>query len=146
MSADSNELGDESRADGAHGSSGDFSHLFHFGANKAGMESTDASRRAEIIYNSSKDSDYFKRAARLADKQHAKSQEAAKQIVAMTPAELAVCRKRYEACALEYDSRRNLTRICCVIDMDMFFAAVEIRDAPHLADKPVSGGIPPHCI
>ena len=135
------ESGNEAQAEGIPGPSEDFSHLFHFGANKAGMDGTDASRRAEIIYNSSKDSDYFKRAARLAEKQHAKSEDAARQIAAMSPSDVAACRKRYEACALECDSRRNLSRICCVIDMDMFFAAVEIRDAPHLADKPVGRSI-----
>ena len=35
---------------------------------------------------------------------------------------------------------RDLTKTWAVVDMDMFFAAVEIRDAPHLADKPVAVG------
>lgn len=33
-------------------------------------------------------------------------------------------------------------RTCCVVDFDMFFAAVEIRDRPELADKPVAVGGP----
>lgn len=33
-------------------------------------------------------------------------------------------------------------RFCCVLDMDMFYAAVELRDRPELKDKPVAvGGI-----
>ena len=33
-------------------------------------------------------------------------------------------------------------RCCAVVDFDMFYAAVEIRDRPELADKPVAvGGI-----
>ena len=35
---------------------------------------------------------------------------------------------------------RDLCKICCVLDMDMFFAAVEIRDQPELADLPVAVG------
>ena len=35
---------------------------------------------------------------------------------------------------------RDLTRTWFHIDMDMFYAAVEIRDNPSLADKPVAIG------
>lgn len=33
-------------------------------------------------------------------------------------------------------------RTCCVVDFDMFFAAVEIKNRPELADKPVAVGGP----
>jgi DNA polymerase kappa len=38
------------------------------------------------------------------------------------------------------ESERDLTRTWIHIDMDMFYAAVEIRDRPDLADKPVAIG------
>ena len=40
----------------------------------------------------------------------------------------------------EIKSRRETSRIWMHIDMDMFYAAVEIRDNPSLADKPVAAG------
>ena len=36
--------------------------------------------------------------------------------------------------------KRDLTRLWIHIDMDMFYAAVEIRDRPELANKPVAVG------
>eukprot|EP00966_Prymnesium_polylepis_P245874 5687399-Prymnesium_polylepis.1 len=40
----------------------------------------------------------------------------------------------------ELERGRRLDRVCAVIDFDMFYAAVEIRDRPALADKPVAVG------
>ena len=40
----------------------DYSHLFSFsGANKAGMQSIDKEQQAKVIYEMSKNSEYFKR-------------------------------------------------------------------------------------
>ena len=42
----------------------------------------------------------------------------------------------------ELERSRRLDRVHAVVDFDMFYAAVEIRDRPELADKPVAvGGI-----
>ena len=40
----------------------------------------------------------------------------------------------------ELERSRRLDRVCAVIDFDMFYAAVEIRDRPELASKPVAVG------
>ena len=40
----------------------------------------------------------------------------------------------------EHESRRDLNSIKVVLDMDMFFAAVAVRDRPQLKDKPVAIG------
>lgn len=49
-------------------------------------------------------------------------------------------RRKVEAQVVALEKKRNLSRICVVVDMDMFFAAVEIRDNPSLKDKPIAVG------
>ena len=40
----------------------------------------------------------------------------------------------------EFDSMRDLSRTIVHIDMDAFYAAVEMRDDPSLKDKPMAVG------
>jgi len=40
----------------------------------------------------------------------------------------------------EIEEERDMTRTWIHIDMDMFYAACEIKDRPELADKPVAVG------
>ena len=110
------------------------------GANKAGMELVDKNKQAQIIYEMSKDSLFYKRQL----EQDAKvNQKVA--AMKMKLDKLSVTQKQqYTRMALErnveIEESRSFDRICCVLDMDMFFAAVEIRDQPHLKDLPVAVG------
>lgn len=40
----------------------------------------------------------------------------------------------------ELEKNRDLTRVIVHVDMDAFYAAVEIRDCPELKDKPMAVG------
>lgn len=42
--------------------------------------------------------------------------------------------------ACELESRRKLVRVIVHVDMDAFYAAVEMRDCPELKDKPMAVG------
>lgn len=120
-------------------SSDGHSHLFFFGTEKAGMsdEYLSKEQRDNIVYQLSKNSQYFQHANKLADKNKSRTEDMLSKLSSMTDAELNKCRKQYESAVIELESNRNMRRICCVIDMDAFFAQVEIRDAPHLKDLPV---------
>ena len=114
--------------------------ISYSGANKAGMELVDKNKQAQIIYEMSKDSLFYKRQL----EQDAKvNQKVA--AMKMKLDKLSVTQKQqYTRMALErnveIEESRSFDRICCVLDMDMFFAAVEIRDQPHLKDLPVAVG------
>jgi len=58
----------------------------------------------------------------------------------MTEAERLTEEKKASATLEAMGSKRDLSRTYCVVDMDMFYAAVEIRDRPELAHKPVAIG------
>ena len=48
--------------------------------------------------------------------------------------------KSVVAATAALEASRDLTRVCAVVDLDMFFAAVEMRDEPSLRDKPMAVG------
>jgi DNA polymerase kappa len=118
-----------------------YSNLFVFsGGNKAGMQEMDKEKQAKVIYEMSKDSAYFKRAMKLDEEatvRAKKLQVSFDQVKGSLAIRLqSIVNQKY----LELEKRRSFERICCVLDMDMFFAAVEIRDQPHLKDLPVAVG------
>ncbi len=41
---------------------------------------------------------------------------------------------------LSWETRRDMSKTWAVVDMDMFYAAVELRDEPTLKDLPVAVG------
>ena len=100
----------------------------------------------------SKNSSFFKQAERQDEKRKDKISEtkrkveqyiAAKSVVPTTNgggAPKSGVMKSVEAFVTEFEARRDLSTIKVVVDMDMFFAAVAIRDRPHLKDKPVAIG------
>lgn len=120
-----------------------YSHLFSFsGANKAGMESVDKEKQAQIIYEMSKHSAYFKKAEKQDEIAAIKANQIFQLFDNIKQGSLNELnnKKNVDRFCLDIERRRNFSRICCVLDMDMFFAAVEIRDQPHLKDLPVAVG------
>jgi nucleotidyltransferase/DNA polymerase involved in DNA repair len=118
-----------------------YSSLFVFaGGNKAGMEAMDKAKQAEVIYEMSKNSSFFKRAQQLDEEAERRAASLKQVFQGLRGSNL----RRMEVVAqnklLEYEKRRSFEKICCVLDMDMFFAAVEIRDRPELKELPVAVG------
>jgi DNA polymerase kappa len=115
--------------------------LFVFsGANKAGMSAIDKERQANVIYEASKNSAFFQRTIQLNAKTMEKVKSMNAMIQAITPLQAKALEAKVKHRCVELEAKRDFSRICCVLDMDMFFAAVEIRDQPHLRDKPVAVG------
>lgn len=100
----------------------------------------DKDKQAQIIYEMSKDSAYFKRAAKLDAEADVKVQGLKKILLEVKGPLEDKLRKDVQRMILDLEPRRSFRQICCVLDMDMFYAAVEIRDKPHLKDLPVAVG------
>ena len=115
---------------------------FHFVAEKAGMASMDREKVNKIVAEASRDSEFYKRQlekkirndekiAQMKEKLETykndpQIMEAAQQIVSKKIA--------------QFEKERRMDRTWVYFDMDMFYAAVEIRDRPELQDKPVAVG------
>lgn len=130
----------------ANEGSGEKSHLFNFtgvSANKAGM-GADRKLVADFVYQKSKNSQYTQHQLDLDAKQQARAEVVAKELKdfeqRMTPQERESEERKSALEMAEVEKHRDLTRTYCVVDMDMFYAAVEIRDQPELANKPVAIG------
>jgi nucleotidyltransferase/DNA polymerase involved in DNA repair len=120
---------------------GDFSHLFVFsGSNKAGMQMIDKKKQAEVIYESSKNSSYFKHALAQDKKTDEKIRLMHEKLLSLDEEKMRVIKLNIKRDTNRLEAKRNFSKICCVLDMDMFFAACEIRDRPELRDMPVAVG------
>lgn len=118
-----------------------YAHLFSFsGANKAGMESMNKEHQANVIYEMSKNSAFFKRAQEQDAKVAAKVSKMKENVARLKQKDLDRMQASASSEMLKLECQRNMTRVCVVFDMDMFYAAVEIRDRPELKDLPVAVG------
>lgn len=115
-------------------------HLFVYSSDKAGMGGVDKSQQAKVIYEMSKGSAFFKNAVHNDQQTEKRLQAMLQKLESATTRELEACRLEVEQMKQRVEGKRDLTRLCCVLDMDMFYAAVEIRDAPQLRDLPVAVG------
>jgi DNA polymerase kappa len=115
--------------------------LMQLNDTKAGMTGLDKEKINQIILNASRDSPFYKRQQErqqivdqeIADLLHRKSELTLQQI------RCAEAEMDKKAVKLEHQ-RRDMSRIIVHMDMDMFFAAVEMRDNPDLAHVPLAVG------
>ena len=115
-------------------------HLYSFGTNKAGMENCDREKQARIVHQMSKNSAYLKQAEKQDKITDAKVNALRKSFDVQDEVFILYIKQIALSKRMEIEKFRSFNRICCVLDMDMFFAAVEIRDQPHLKDLPVAVG------
>ena len=97
-------------------------------------------QQEKIIYENSKNSKYFQNALEKDKKTDKKIENMKEKLSSVSSSSR---RQSKERCLIEMNKleiRRDFSRICCVLDMDMFFAAVEIRDRPDLKERPVAVG------
>ena len=118
------------------------SYALDIGKFKAGMESVDKEEVRRIIEENSCNSEYYKtQEARLKLVEQKvkrylhklRNFKANKELWAKTKD---IVRKAIET----YSNKRECRRTWMHIDLDMFYAACEIRDNPSLANKPVAVG------
>ena len=121
-------------------SPGSTAHLYVFTAEKGGMKGFDRELQQRVIEELSTGSKHLEHARRQDEKCTARIEAVRAAVRELTPGQLADHTRAAQRQAAEFEKERTSDRWCAVVDMDMFYAAIVIKDKPHLRDKPVAVG------
>lgn len=108
--------------------------------NKAGMEGLDRDRINKIIMESSKGSKFYENELKREQQVNQRIEKMMLQKAQITEQKLKKAQAQVEKVAAELERSRDLSRVIVHVDMDAFYAAVEMRDCPELKDKPMAVG------
>ena len=109
---------------------------------KAGMEGLDKTKINQIIVEASKGSRYYQKELEKEKILSQRVQKMLKQLEKFTRSEISKAEREADLELDQLEKTRDLSRAIVHIDMDAFFAAVEIRDNPTLKDVPMAVGGP----
>ncbi|CAM9863526.1 unnamed protein product [Chrysoparadoxa australica] len=114
--------------------------MFVYGHEKAGMDQSKRDHVNEVIMKTTEGSKYHSRMKEQDERVEEEAKELRLKLQRARPEQLQRCGKDMDKLVAEMESARDLSKACCVVDMDMFFAAVELRDRPELRGKPIAVG------
>ncbi|KIH52396.1 hypothetical protein ANCDUO_17503 [Ancylostoma duodenale] len=103
------------------------------------MAGLDKERISKIIESNTSEN-YSNFSKKQQDRINEKTAAIKKRLEAVTPAEWARAEKEMDELAAKLECHRDLRRDCVHIDMDAYFAAVEMRDDPRLRTVPMAVG------
>lgn len=118
------------------------SHLFVYTNAKAGMDKVNKNVVNKLVYDMSKDSAYYENSVRMDGKIDCRIESMLAKLKKTSDEEHRQNEKladRWMKKIMEL-KREQKPRWICVCDMDMFYAAVEIRDNPELGHVPLAVG------
>ncbi|XP_070761056.1 DNA polymerase kappa [Enoplosus armatus] len=108
--------------------------------NKAGMEGLDRDKINKIIMESSKGSRFYENELKREQQVNQRIEKMMHQKAQVTEQQLKKAQAQVERMVTELERSRDLSRVIVHVDMDAFYAAVEMRDCPELKDKPMAVG------
>ena len=113
--------------------------LFH--DTKSGLEGLDADHINRVINDVTRGTPFYNHKLRKEQKIEARVERMKEQLESCTFVERENARRTIEQMKSEYrEYGKDLSHVICHVDMDFYFAAVEIRENPELADKPIAVG------
>lgn len=115
------------------------SHVMNI-TEKAGMSGIDKEKINRIIHEASKGSLFYKKQAQRQAEIHKSIEKMLNRVKVATPTQIENAKVTCDRMLEELEKQRSFNKVIVHFDLDMFFAAVEIRDNPTLEDKPVAVG------
>ncbi|XP_031550254.1 DNA polymerase kappa-like [Actinia tenebrosa] len=107
---------------------------------KAGMEGLDKEKINKIIFEASKGSKFYENELLKEQQVKERIHRQTEQLESSTDKEKSEALVQADRLVKELEETRDLSRTIVHIDMDAFYAAVEMRDDPSLRDKPMAVG------
>lgn len=114
--------------------------IMNINANKGGMAGLDADAINRVMHEWSNGSNFHSFQVKRQQRIDEQIQQMKRDLNRMTEWQQIQCLKEADSLANTLESRRDMTRIIVHIDLDMFFAAVEMKHRPELANKPIAVG------
>ncbi|OMJ87318.1 hypothetical protein SteCoe_11004 [Stentor coeruleus] len=117
--------------------------LCNFTHEKAGMQGLDREKINKIIHDTSVNTEFFKREQEhiaIVEEKARSMKNRISESLSKGPDFIREINEEIYKIIQEIESERHLSETWIHVDMDMFYASVEIRDNPELADKPVAVG------
>ncbi|XP_006190121.1 DNA polymerase kappa isoform X1 [Camelus ferus] len=108
--------------------------------NKAGMEGLDKEKINKIIMEATKGSRFYGNELKKEKQVNQRIENMMQQKAQITSQQLRKAQIQADRFAMELEQSRDLNNTIVHIDMDAFYAAVEMRDNPELKEKPIAVG------
>ncbi|XP_069793619.1 DNA polymerase kappa isoform X2 [Narcine bancroftii] len=108
--------------------------------NKAGMGGLDKEKINKIIMEASKGSRFYENEQKREEQVNQRIEKMLQQKAQVTEHLRKIRQQQVDRLRIELEKNRDLSRTIIHIDMDAFYAAVEMKDNPELKDKPMAVG------
>ncbi|XP_056369328.1 DNA polymerase kappa isoform X1 [Oenanthe melanoleuca] len=108
--------------------------------NKAGMEGLDKEKINKIIMEATKGSKFYENELKKDQQVNQRIEKMMQLKEKITAQQLLKAQLQVDKLVMELEQNRNLSNTIVHIDMDAFYAAVEMRDNPELKEKPIAVG------
>ncbi|KAF4803020.1 DNA polymerase kappa [Turdus rufiventris] len=108
--------------------------------NKAGMEGLDKEKINRIIMEATKGSKFYENELKKDQQVNQRIEKMMQLKEKITAQQLLKAQLQVDKLVMELEENRNLSSTIVHIDMDAFYAAVEMRDNPELKEKPIAVG------
>ncbi|KAE9014766.1 hypothetical protein PR002_g14126 [Phytophthora rubi] len=116
------------------------SAMFVFTVDKAGMKGVNKQHVQEVVHKMSKDSSFYQKSLRDNEKVEQRVAAMRDKLACLTGGQQLRLQQEADVRVAQMEATRDLSRTVVVVDMDMFYAAVEMRDDPKLRDVPLAVG------